>query len=79
MSAGLLENLRSRCAGFASELCEGICVDTDKGRVLLTPQSGFAGISVRGEAASAEMAEELCADFEQIVREADTLEDQSAP
>ena len=58
-------------AAVALELASGLRLDTDRGRVHISPLRERSALRIRTESMNEETAEELCAEFERRAREID--------
>jgi mannose-1-phosphate guanylyltransferase/phosphomannomutase len=58
-------------AGVAMEIVSGLRLDTDRGRVQISPLRERSALRIRTESMNEETAEELCAEFEHRAREID--------
>lgn len=67
-SKGFIMQALSSYDGVNKELKEGIRLTLEKGTVLITPQKKGKVFVVKAEANNSEIAEEICADFEGLIK-----------
>jgi mannose-1-phosphate guanylyltransferase/phosphomannomutase len=63
--------MSSCCAGMSAEMAAGLRLETNRGRVYISPLREKNALKIRAESANEEIAEELCAEFEQRAGEID--------
>lgn len=66
--ARVMRLVAESCAEMATELCQGLKINTDRGTVLICPCAGTDALTISGESENEETAEEICAEFEKRVR-----------
>ena len=54
---------------MATEIASGLTMETPRGRMRITPSADGAALELRGEGENAEIARELCGDFERLARD----------
>jgi len=69
--AAVMRALSASCCEMATELIEGLQVDTERGRVRIVPSATRPVLKINGEGADMEAAEALCGEFECRAREID--------
>ena len=71
LMASRCTDLSAHNAGAAVEIFSGLRLDTERGRVQISPLRERSALRIRTESMNEETAEELCAEFERSAREID--------
>jgi mannose-1-phosphate guanylyltransferase/phosphomannomutase len=67
----VMKQLTNLCAAMTADMSSGLRIDTGRGTVLIAPVRARRALRIRSESFCEEIAAELCAEFEERVRQSD--------